>query len=201
MEGPEGAARRTAEWLEQRLPAQLDTIRTRLGVPPEELPAPALVADADRLRLGIEEWPAVLVEVQELRRLVRVDVVDGIEVYAGTYPARVYVMVRGHDEVSTDLARKRYALAVRESLLARRQLRPATPYGETAPPPSGILVDPTSVRESYSPPLTDSAGATIAGAYLAVDVVVREELTDAPGLGPVVATQLDTAPLPHPATL
>lgn len=202
MEGPEGAAGRITGWLERRLPQQLTAVRSRLNVPPDVLPDPGLVLPYDRLRLGLEAWPAVLVEVQQLSRLRRTDVLDGVELYAATYPARVYVWVRGDDEASTDLVRKRYALAVRETLLARRQLAPAAPYGDPPPPDAGtIAVDPLSIRESYSPPMTDDAGATIQGAYLTVDVTVREELrTDLPA-GTASTATLDTAPLPHPATL
>lgn len=195
MIGPEGAAQLVATYLAGALPPRIAALRARYSLLDDALPEPALVLPVDKLRLGVEDWPAVLVEVQQLRRLVRVDVVDGVELYAGTYPVRVYTWVRGDDQLDTDLARKRYALAVREALAARRQLAEATAV------PSGIVVDLTTLRESYSPPLTDDAGATIAGAYLEVDVAVREDLEPTVPLGTAATVEPDTRSLPHPANL
>lgn len=195
MIGPEGAAQLVSTYLEARLPVQLAAVRARLAVAASALPDPGLVLPVDKLRLGVEDYPAVLVEVQRLRRLIRVDVDAGRELYAGVYPVRTLMFVRGDDQLDTDLVRKRYVLAVREALLSRRQLTGLDPG------PTGIVVDPLSLAESYSPTMTDDAGATIQGAYVDVDVTVREDLEPDAPLGTATTLEADTRLLPHPGTL
>lgn len=201
MLGPEGTAELARTWLAAALPARLAAIATRLNVPAGTLPPPSTVAAYDRARLAVEEWPAVVVEVENLRKLELIDVVDQAgELYRTTYAARLYVWVRGDGYAEVDLVRKRYTLAVREVCLANKSLRPFR-IG-TAVDNAPIAVDPASIRESLSPELTDDTGRTIAGAFLDLDLITLELLTGPPSLGTVNVTRVDERPLPpvaHPA--
>lgn len=231
MDGPEGAAARLGLWLEHRLPVRLAMVRVRLDLDEAQLPAPAAVLGYDKLTLGVEEWPAVLVVGDQLRRLrlLEVDPITGAEHYAATYALRVFAMVRGDGELDVDLVRKRYVIAVREALLERKTLGELPPYD--AAPVAGdgrFAVNPASITESYSDLAPTESGATIAGAWLAVEVTVQEALdpvnettappaampgaTPAPGPGMTehtageldvaVAVDADTHRLPtHPAYL
>lgn len=193
MIGPEGAAELAAAWLELRVPYRLAGIEARLELEgPARLGRPALVLPHDRLRLAVEEWPAILVVAQALRRLGPVEVRPEVgDVYRATYGLRVFAWVRDEDEAATDLRRKRYLLAIREALLERLTMTgaPLPSAGGIASP--AITTDALSLAESYSDLVVDDAGATIAGAWLDVDVIVEERLDNAP-------VDLDGTPAPDP---
>ena len=200
MDGPEGAAQRTADWLYGRLPARLRIIEARLNLEAATLPNPSQVLAHERGPLGIEDWPSVFVLPQGSVRNTFVDTEpDGSETYLVTYNMQVLGWVRADSYESTNTLRLRYALAIREALLERKQL--ALPGGHVAGnPDSDLAVDPASIRESYSPVLTDESKRTIAGVTVNLNVTVREVLAPPPPLGTVNTTDVDTVPLPaHPA--
>lgn len=200
MLGPEGTAELARTWLAAVLPARLTAIAVRLGLEPGELPAPALVAAYDRARLAVEEWPAVVVEVENLRSLELVDLDGTAELYRSRYAARLYVWVRGDSYADVDLTRKRYTLAVREVCLANKTLGPFRVAGAAVDAP--LAVDPGSIRESLSPELGDDTGRTIAAAYVELDLLTLERLDGPPALGTVELTDVreeHLEPAPHPA--
>jgi hypothetical protein len=207
MRGPEAAAELTAAWLGSRIPARLRILEAERGLTANAIGDPAIVVPYDRLRLGLEEWPAVLVVGQALRKLSPAEVLeDGREAYVATYALRVFVWVRGEDELDTDQLRKRYVLAVREALLERRTMTSSSTGGRRIVDPvaaPAIAVNPLSIGESYSDLALDDVG-TLAGAWLDVDVDVPEFLSAPAGYGqllnPVVTANADTATIPpHPA--
>lgn len=192
MEGMEGATRLLADRLRDRLPAKTAALRARYGVTElaaESLPDFVTVDHRERIRLGLEEWPACLVVGQETRRIRRDDRGPTATTFTARYNLRVFVMVRAAVDADADLARKRLTLAVRELLLEQGTLGAAG------------TVDETSLTESYSDLARDDTDATVAGAFIAVDVVLEESLTGltAP-VGTVAAATVDTGALPqHPA--
>lgn len=201
MLGPEGAGDAVVTWLAARLPARLRILETRYeleGV--DVLPDPVLVAAQDRGPMAIEDWPAVLALPQGTISTRLVEVLDdGAEVYRVRYRLRIYAWVRSEGYAATDTLRKRYTLAIREALLERKQLVAAPAYGVAATG-SAFAVAPETIREDYSDVMTDTAGRTIAAAFIEVAVDVDEVLEGPAPFGTVETTQVDTAALPpHPA--
>lgn len=198
MRGPEGAAELAATLLATDLPPRLAALASRLEVDPALIPPPALVLPYDEPNLALEDWPAVFVVVEELLTLAPAEVHgDASETYRARYRALVYAWVRADGYLEVDLLRKRYVLAIREALLARKSLTPAPSYGSGAfgAQVPGVVVDPTSLRESLSPPLTDGNGRTIAGAYVAAILTVEEFLAGPEPLGTVLSADLDATAL------
>lgn len=169
MLGPEEAATRAATWLTTRIPARLRRLEARLGLPAGSLADPARVLDHDAGPVGLEDWPSVYVLPQRTTAIQLIDVRDdGGEAYRVTYTIRVLAWVRADDYDTTDTLRMRYALAIREALLERKQLATSVDAdGEFA-------VDPSSIREDYGPVVVDEAKRTIAGVLLDLNVTLTE---------------------------
>lgn len=202
MIGPEGAAQALTEQLEAQLPAKLAELRTRLTVEEADLPDPGLVEPHDRIRRPIEAYPAVLVLVTGLGSLTPVDRPDSLpEVWVARYPFRIYLWLRGEYEDATDLLRKRYVLAVREVLLARRVLATAVQGDSGIRIPAGDTpaIDPIALREDYSPIALDENGATVAAAYVEAACLIAESVEPDPVLGTAGTLTVEEVPLAHPA--
>lgn len=193
MRGVEDAARLVADRLADRLPGKVDEMRARYGATVDVLPDVVTVDAFDRQRLPVEAWPAVLVVGQETRGMAPARVTGAGETFEVRYALRVYVWARAGDEAATDTARKRYALAVRELLIGGRVI---DVDGDGRP---AGWADPLSLVESYSDLAVDDSGATVAGAYVGVDVILVESVPGDP-VGEVATVNVDTAALPpHPA--
>ena len=152
----------------------------------------AQVLDHEVGPLGVEDWPSVFVLPLRQEGMRLTDVLeDASEVYRVTYAVRVLAWVRADSYATTDQLRKRYALAIRETLLERKGLDPDT--GVT-------VVDPASIREDYSDVMVDAASRTIAGVDVTVNLIVTEVLGGPPTLGTVLDAEVTPEPLPpHPA--
>ncbi len=207
MDGPEFAAKHAVTWLTTRIPARLRVLEERYDLPPNSLPDPAKVLDHARGPIAIEDWPSVYVLPQRMNGMRLVEVrPDAAEVYQLTYPVRIICWVRSEGYQATDLLRKRYALAIREALLERKQLSPAATYGTGSygSPGADVVIDPLSIAEDYSDVINDEAAArTIAGAWVDVNMLVTEVLDGPPVLGEADTVEVvadgDTAILPpHP---
>lgn len=200
MDGPEGAAKRAADWLYGRLPARLRIIEARLALPAASLADPSQVLAHERGPIGLEDWPSVFVLPLRTIRLELVDVEEGGgETYLVTYALRVLAWVRADDYEATDRLRHRYALAIREALLERKSLKLGTGVVQ-GDPHADLTVDPSSIREDYSDVMTDDAARTIAGVDVTVNVTVREVLAAPPAVGTVLTTTIREASLPtHPS--
>lgn len=207
MIGPEGAAEALTSYLAARLPDKLAAIRARLDVG-EVVPDPAVVEAHDRYRLGVEEYPAVLVVVDTLSSFTvtgRGD--DGSEQYVARHPFRAFVWVRAQDDRAADLLRKRYVLAVREVLLERRAVvdyRRDVNGTILHASSSTAVVDPLTLTEDYGPVAMDEAGGTLAPAFVSLDVLIGEQLDPPPPLGVMntyaITGNVDTVGVPpHPA--
>lgn len=205
MIGSEGVGQAVAAWLEYRLPGRLRILEARLGLPDGHLVDPSLIEDHETGPIALEQWPAVYALPQRMSDIKVVETAEGDQTYRVTYSVRILAWVRSGDYGTTDLLRKRYALAIREALLERRQLTAAPDY---AGPGWGdhmaaVTINPTTIRENYSDLVDETAGGTIAGSYVDVDVVFTETLEGADPLGRVEFIDLtevaDTHDVPpHP---
>lgn len=206
MLGPEGAAAAVATLLEQHTPATVDLLIERLDLAglrrvDRELLYPAQYLAHDiATDLPVGDWPAILVVAQNLAGLTPIDPAvtatgrhTGHPLYAATYKVRAYLFVRGRDDELTDLARKRIALAVRETLLSHLAFT-VTIGDESA---TGE-VDPLSVRESYTDLAAEQALGTIAGAITDLDVTLAEAVTLVDATAAPEAVAVDVVG-PHPA--
>jgi hypothetical protein len=205
MQGPEGVAELVRGWVEQRLPARLRIIETDLDLAPGSLANPTRVLSHEVGPIALEDWPSVYVLPQRQAGMALVDVnEDAGETYRVTYALTVLAWVRADGYAATDTLRKRYALAIRETLLERKTLAPPEHYAAGNPHAPAAVI-PTSLREDYSEVMTDEAKRTIAGVSVSVDVLLVESTLPPPALGSVAALDVRTKPddtadvPPHPA--
>lgn len=197
MLGPEGAARYAREWLADRLPARLRILEARYSTDTDTvtLPDPVHVLDHEVGPLAVEDWPTVFVLPQRNEGMRLVDVRgDASEVYRVTYSLQLLAWVRADGYTATDQLRKRYALAIREALLERKSLAPPATYGggDYGDSREETVVDPASIRESYSGVFVDEAKRTIAGVEVTLNLIVTEVLDGPDALG--VAETVDVHP-------
>lgn len=190
MDGMEGAVSTVVDRLKTALPAKTVQLRARYEIDPDtdgdKLPNVITVAPYNRARLGVEEWPAVLVAGQETPTMRRA---DQPTIWLVTYKLRAFVWVRGDSSEQVELVRQRLTLAVRELLLERKTMT------------DSLMVDDSSLRESFSELARDDNQATVAASYVEFNAWVQETLDDAvAGYGPLAEANIDTANLPpHPA--
>lgn len=223
MLGPEGAALALTTLLEDHIEAKVDELARRLEA--VRLPlaerrdlVPKLVEPFDVLDLPLDSYPALLVIARETLGMVRVDVDDatanaGQARYLTRYAVRTFGWARARQEdpapgrrgASTDRARKRLILAVREVYLDHQAVEVAlggTPDLEpdddayVAPHAVTVTIDERTLRESYSDVVADDDGP-VAAAYLDLEVTLDElvPVRTAPPARVAVATTI----LGHPA--
>lgn len=170
MNGPEGARVAVADHLGGLLPAELADLEARLALPAGSLPAPAAILmprDPGRLlRLSLDQFPAIVVNVLDTARLTRFDVADdGTRRYEVRYRFRVFTFARHQDADTATILRDRYTLAVREVLLRRPTL--ALVEG---------VVDETTWRESLSETSPADQTSAIAAAFAEFEATILEDL-------------------------
>lgn len=188
--GAEGAARALADRLSQALPDHLDKLSTLLALM-DPLPHPVKVVWHDIDELGIDDYPTVLVMPVSTEGMEHIDVegpTNG-DTWRVTYRLNILAWVRsreGHAE--TSLLAMRYAAALRDCLLHRTRLHPWQDRDTGLPP---AAVDPTSLREDYSPVAVDAAGRTIAAVQIRCDVHRVEHIDGPEPLGAVATTVVD----------
>lgn len=187
MRGPEYPTGLVAERLADDLPARLTNLETRLALAAGALIPPRTIAAGELSRLSIgNDFPAILVVGQDTGDVVEVDLDDELDdtpPHAGptwrvAYNLRVFLWAAVPDagpgggprerQAAVDLLRKRYTLAVRETLMARPILGP------------GARLD-AWWHESYSDiAVDDRAKLTLAASFLDVRAVVEETLEKLP---------------------
>lgn len=171
MNGPEGARTAVADHLGGLLPAELADLEARLALPAGSLPAPAAILmprDPGRLlRLSIDQFPAIVVNVLDTARLARFEVADdGARRYEVRYRFRVFTFARHQDADTATTLRDRYTLAVREVLLRRPTL--ALVEG---------VIDETTWRESLSETSPADQTTSIAAAFAEFEATILEDLS------------------------
>lgn len=193
MLGPEGITRLLVGRLHERLPLELAAVRESVGATESDLPDFQALQPYVPDIATIEDWPAVFVTYIETNPSVGGSsrlLTSGPEAdsYQYRYRNRVYVFARGVNAAETDLRIKRYALAVRQSLIRHKSLTSLEGQGgshariesDIREAMSDVGLDPTSKR-------------FIGGGYVQVDVVANETLEAIEGpLGQV--GQIDVHP-------
>lgn len=186
MNGPEDAAGRILAHIAAHLPAELAALEARLALDPGALKVPKFVPPRDP-KLAVDDFPAITVAVVDTPALRRVDVADdGTTVYEVRYTVRPFVFARAKTEEAASLARHRYVLALRETLLAR----------PTVDPDEGPVIDETTWRESFSDTGTAGQAGAIAAAFVEFAATMLEYLS--PTVPPYTPTdtEIDVPPLP-----
>lgn len=191
MDGMEGAINTVVERLTAALPAKTIAMRTRYDINPNTqgdlLPDVNLVASYNQARLGVEEYPAILVAGLETPSMKRS---DNPQEFLVNYLLRAFVWVRGGDATIVELVRFRLTLALRELLMERRTMT------------GTLMVDDSTIKESFSELGEDDSQSTVGASYVEFNVWSQETLVDAdkPPYGPVDQVDIDTDTLPpHPA--
>jgi len=171
MLGAEGVATAILQKLETRLPAKVTEFRTRYGTTAAALPMPASLYSTEVDVLSVDKYPAIIVTTVDTTGRIGNRQLQGtgeVDVYQYKYRMRVFLYVTGTDHGPTDLLRKRYALAAREVLLTNLVLVDAD--GQYA------LLEPNTVKESYSDVATNQAQLLFAGVYVEFEVTTAESL-------------------------
>lgn len=171
MLGPEEVTRTVVRRLRTAMPDRLTMLRARYETTLAKLPDVALIEPDELDVLAINEFPAIFaVPLDTSGRLDnrQTEATGDYDEYSFTYNVRVFVYARGGDYKSTSLMTKRYTLAVRECLLAGKQLTTGD---------ENLTIEPKTLRESYSQvsQLPDSQ-KYISGSYLDVQVVSEERI-------------------------
>jgi len=175
MLGAEGVSAAIVKKLETSLPAKITEMRARYGVPAAVLPMPASLYSTEMDVLSIDKYPALIVTTVDTTGKIgnrQFAGTDEVDVYQYKYRMRVFIYVTGKDHGDTDLLRKRYALAAREVLLTNLILVNAG--GQYA------ILEPNTVKESYSDVATNQAQLLFAGVYVEFEVTTAETLAAYP---------------------
>lgn len=181
MRGVEGVVDAVLARLQTAMPGKLAEIRTRYGIVDGSLEDITRWLDHEPDDIAVDNPPLVVVTEQGT------DAVDGPvrsgndgkggATYLYRYQLAVFSWARGRTYATTTLARRRYALAVREVLLQQPGLGPD---GD----PGAIRLRPDSIVETYSEVARDGQTREIvAGSSLTVLYDSEEFL--APRLAPL----------------
>jgi hypothetical protein len=184
--GPEGVALALVARLEARLPARLEQVRARHTATARDLPDPVEIRWTAEEGASIERFPMITVTPVETDPDVGALPTSSSgfgNSYQYRYRSELFVWVRGRDYPSTQLAQWRYALAVREVLLAERPLLPAGG-------PDYLTIDPNRLSETYSDIGEDQRRQWIAGTRIVVETLSQEYL---PAIQPTAGTAAPTA--------
>lgn len=179
MLGAEGVSSAIIQKIRDNAEGKIAQLRARYGAAADVLPMPAALYTTDQDVLSIENYPAIICTTVDTTGRIgnRQLSSDGeVDVYQYKYRMRVFVYVTGHDYTDTDLLRKRFVLALREILLTNLIL--VDEAGQYA------LMEPNSVKESYSDVASNAASQLLAGAYLELEVTTAESLAAYPAMIP-----------------
>lgn len=176
MNGAEGITAGLRAHLAAHLPAALADLAAALELPAGDLPPPKVMAPktGQRLRLALDDFPAVAIIVGEARAAGRADATATGIVYDFDYLCRLFVFARGNasdgpppvdPEDDATARRNRYTLAVRESFHAHQRL-----------PGLDASVDLAGWRESYSETSPVDQTVAVGAAYCEVRVRSSETL-------------------------
>lgn len=180
MIGVEGVAGAVEQLLRANLNPKLAELRERYGVYDPSLEDIERYLTQEPENLAVDKPPMIVIAEQQTDTLqgpVRIaGDGSGGSVYRYRYTMAIFAWARGTTFATTNTARRRYGLAVREVLLQRPGIGPEDP-GE-------IVIDPASIEETYSQIDRDERTREIIGATaISVDYMTQEYLS--PALPPV----------------
>jgi hypothetical protein len=171
MLGPEEVTRTLVRRLRTAMPDRLTMLRARYDTTLAKLPDVAKIEPDELDVMTLEDFPAIFaVPLDTSGRLDnrQTETTGDYDEYSFTYNMRIFVYARSGDYKTTSLLTKRYTLAVRECLLAGKQLTEGD---------ENLTIEPKTLRESYSQvsQLPDSK-KYLSGAYLDVQIVSEERI-------------------------
>lgn len=169
--GAEGVSTAIVKKIRAHAPGKITQLRTRYKADKATLPMPASLYSTDKDVLSIEAYPTIICTTVDTTGRIgnRQLSSDGeVDEYQYKYRMRIFVYVTGTDHADTDLLRKRFVLAVKEILLTNLILVDGD--GQYA------LMEPNSIKESYSDVGANEAKQLLAGAYLEFEVTTSESL-------------------------
>jgi hypothetical protein len=171
MLGSEGVSRALVRRLRDAMPDRLDDLRTRYEATESALPDIALIDADEPAPQSIEKFPAIFVVPVDTtgRQDNRQTATTGsYDEYSFTYNVQIFVYARGDSKKITSLRVKRYVLAVRECLLAGKQLLSGV---------ENLAVEPKTIREAYSQiGQLPEQKLFLGGSYIDVQIVSEERI-------------------------
>lgn len=173
MLGAEGISRALFRRVRDAMPARLAMLRQRYGATVHQLPDVATLEPDELDVASIEKFPLVFVYLPDTTGKLdsrQTDMESGYDEYSYRYNVQLYAYVVGDDYRATSLQMKRYVLALRELMLADKQIAPEDEGGNYAE------IDPSTVRESYSQVGQGGSKKLIAGAFLEFQIVSHERI-------------------------
>ncbi|QIN94341.1 hypothetical protein SEA_ABBA_12 [Arthrobacter phage Abba] len=173
MLGAEGISRALFRRVRDSMPGRLAMLRARYGATIHQLPDLATLEPDEVDVASIEKFPLVFVFLPDTTGKLdsrQTDMTAGYDEYSYRYNVQLYAYVVGDDYKATSLQMKRYVLALRETMLADKQIIPEDDAGDYAE------IDPSTVRESYSQVGQGVSKKLIAGAFLEFQIVSHERI-------------------------
>jgi hypothetical protein len=193
MEGPWQAKKFVTEYLASDVPSRLVSFRNTWQMDSEVLPDPVYYLSYEPA--GLDSWPTIITVQLNTSGFTRTDMVNFSTDpnYRATYNMRTYIWVRGEGPEQTTETRDRLTTVIRSALLDH----PAMQASESGYFPSldaDVLLDETTLREEYSDLSYAKGDRVIAGAYLAYEFSLNEQILRTKN-GDVTEFEINTVPL------
>ncbi|ALY09666.1 hypothetical protein SEA_JKERNS_13 [Arthrobacter phage JKerns] len=171
MLGSEAVTRALVRQLREMMPARLNMLRARYGATLTQLPDFALIEPDELDIMSLDEYPALFVvpvNTSGRQDNKQTDQSGTFDEYSFVYNVQVYIYARGDDYKSTSLRTKRYMLAARECLLARKSILEGV---------ENLSIEPRTIQESYSAiGKVPDGNKFIGGGYIDVQIVSEERV-------------------------
>ena len=193
MQGAWLAKKFVTDYLASDVPSRLNSHRNAWQMDSERLPDPALYLSYEPAALEI--WPTVITIQMNASQFDRTDYVNWSTDpnYRVTYNLRTYIWVRGEGPEETTETRDRLTAVIRSSMLDHPAMMASAP-GFFPYTDADVLVDEGTMREEYSDITYAKGDRAIAGAYLAYEFALNEQITRTK-LGDVEQIDIETFPL------
>jgi hypothetical protein len=176
MQGPWLAKKFVTDYLASDIPHRIIDHRNAWQLDSSRLPDPELYVAYEPA--GLEVWPTIITIQMNTGSLTRTDYTNWSTDpnYRVTYNLRTYIWVRGEGPEQTTESRDRLTAVVRASMLDHAAMEASAP-GFFPYIDADVLMDETSLREEYSDLSYAKGDRVIAGAYLAYELSLNEQIT------------------------
>lgn len=178
QQGPWLAKKYVTDYLAADLPSRLIVHRNAWQLDSERLPDPELYLPYEPA--GLEVWPTIITIQMATSSFARTDYTNFSTDpnYRVTYSLRTYLWVRGEGPRDTTETRDRLTAVVRAALLDHPAMTASDP-GYFPSNNVDVLLDETTLREEYSDLSYAKGDRVIAGAFLAYEFSINEQITRA----------------------
>jgi hypothetical protein len=176
MQGAWLAKKFVTDYLASDVPNRLTAHRNAWQMDSERLPDPAVYLSYEPA--GLEIWPTIITIQMNASQFNRTDYVNWSTDpnYRVTYNLRTYIWVRGEGPEETTETRDRLTAVIRSSMLDHPAMMASAP-GFFPYTDADVLVDEGTMREEYSDITYAKGDRAIAGAYLAYEFALNEQIT------------------------